>query len=209
MNTRTVLLPKNKVKKKAKVSEVSGINVSSYLNDVLKTERTVDWTKIKTQIVGLPVEGRHLVNKNNVDNILWQELLRLGSVKSGIDLYNNTHDSSIVRDANFLKLLVDASRSEILSNEAFVISFVEGVMSSLSYTDSVYWNCVSVLSKTSKWREVAENIANLKFKEADNSEVKDGSKVTGYRENEFGNFSIEPKVQKIFERMKVMRFFPD
>ena len=192
--SRTVLIPSRyaKDKRKYKNSEVSGLSVSSYLNNILSTENNIDWTKIRTQIVGLPVKGNLLVNKNNVDNILWQEILKLGCVQTGIELYNSTQDSLIVRDSNFLKLLVDASESEILFNEEFVISFVEGIMGGNSNTDTVYWNCVSVLSKTSKWREVAEKVAELKLEDVDINDVEDASKVTGY--NEFGNFSSEPKV---------------
>ena len=193
VNSTTLLANRYAKNKKIQIkSEPSGLTVSTYLNDILKKEKTIDWTKLKTQIVGLPVNAKLLVNKNNVDNVLWQEALNHGSVKNGIELYNVTQDNFIVRDSNFLKLLVDAPVTEILPNEDFVLSFIKNMINNSGTSERAYWNCVSVLSKTSKWKEEAEKIAEFELDDNEISEIEDASKITGY--NEFGNFAIKTKV---------------
>ena len=51
------------------------VTVSSYLAKQFNSNSDIDWEKLKTQVIGLPVNERLLVNKVNVENIIWQEVI--------------------------------------------------------------------------------------------------------------------------------------
>ena len=171
------------------------VTVSSYLTKQFKSNSDIDWEKLKNQVIGLPVNERLLVNKVNAENIIWQEVINSGNVGIGFDYYNSGTSNTSSSEHNFLKLLADSTRKDIQPFEQFVIRFAEKKLQELKQTDPSFWTVLLVLSKTERWRNIAERV--LDFKEVDiNIEDADGSDNTtrsGF--NEFGNFStVTPKV---------------
>ena len=175
------------------------VTVSSYLTKHFKSNSDIDWEKLKTQVIGLPVNERLLVNKVNVENIIWQEVINSGNIGIGFDYYNSGTANTGNSEQNFLKLLADSSRKDIQPFVQFVIRFAEKKLQELKQTDPSFWMVLLVLSKTERWRNIAERV--LDFKEEDiyieGADKSDNTSRSGF--NEFGNFSyVTPKVTVSF-----------
>ena len=148
-------------------------------------------------ILGLPARGTLLVNKVNAENIIWQEIINAGNVGLAFEFYNSGPSNSLNSETNFLKLLVDASRKQILPHEQFVIRFAEKKIQDLRETESsVFWNVILVLAKTRRWRDVAERVLNI--------QCDDHTKATGEAHktvrsgfNDFGNYSADSPTHKV------------
>ena len=89
------------------------VTVSSFLNKQFNDNSDIDWEKLRTQVIGLPVTNSLLVNKVNVENIIWQEVINSGNVRLAFDYFNSGTSSSAKSEINFLKLLADSSRKDI------------------------------------------------------------------------------------------------
>ena len=172
------------------------VTASSYLTKQFNDSSDIDWEKLKTQVIGLPVSGNLLVNKVNVENILWQEIINAGNVGLAFDYFNSGTSNSVNSENNFLKLLADSTRKDIKPYEQFVIRFAEKKLQESKETNSSFWTVILILSKTELWRNFADKVLNLK--EDENIKIEDdgeSEKTSRAGFNEFGNFSTDaPKV---------------
>ena len=174
--------------------KVKTVTVSSFLTKQFKDNSDIDWEKLKTQVIGLPVNDNLLVNKVNVENIIWQEVINAGNVGLAFDYFNSGTSNSVNSETNFLKLLADSSIKDIKPFDKFVIRFAEKKLLDLRETDPLYWTVILIMSKTELWRNIAERVLNLKEDDF-NVEDNENAKTSRSGFNEFGNFStVTPKV---------------
>ena len=164
------------------------VTVSSFLNKQFNENSEIDWEKLKTQVIGLPVTNSLLVNKVNVENIIWQEVINSGNVRLAFDYFNSGTSSSAKSEINFLKLLADSSRKDIQPFEQFVIRFAEKKLDEFRETNPSFWNVILILSKTQLWRNIAERVLNSKEEDFKIEEEDESDKTSRAGYNEFGNF---------------------
>ena len=171
-------------------------NVSFFLRKhVFGVDKPQDFEKVKHQMIGLSINDNLEVKNSNVEFVLWQEIINQGSVKIGIDLYNQT-DNYIIKNMNMLTLLKNASESEILKHEEFVTNFaVDFIRNNTNKFDNNFWKSVHILSRTSNWRDIAEYVAKVHI---DHSADSAGTTVMADY-NEIGNFNRRSKVVLLIE----------
>ena len=181
------------------------VTASSYLTKQFKDNSDIDWEKLKTQVIGLPVSGNLLVNKVNVENIIWQEIINAGNVGLAFDYFNSGTSNSVNSEKNFLKLLADSTRKDIKPYEQFVIRFAEKKLQESKETDSSFWTVILILSKTELWRTFADKVLNLKEEDHKIEDDGESEKTSRAGFNEFGNFSTDaPKVTVSIQTLELL-----
>ena len=178
-------------KEKKNVQNKTELNASAFLRDqLLMIDKPLNFENVKRQMIGLSINDKMEVKNSNVEFVLWQEVVNQGSLKIGIDLYNqSTTDNYIMKNLSMLTLLKNASAADILKHEGFVINFaVDFIRNNTNEFDNNFWKSVHILGRTSNWRDIAEYVANLHIDSCDT----DTTAMTEY--SEIGNFNRRAKV---------------
>ena len=80
----SAVISAKKYKKKMRMldynDELKDFNVSLHLQNKFKVSHRHNWDQLKNSLVGLPIDEFSLVNKVNVDAVLWDEIVKFGSV---------------------------------------------------------------------------------------------------------------------------------
>ena len=80
----SAVISAKKYKKKMRMldyyDDLKDFNVSLHLQNKFKVSHRHNWDQLKNSLVGLPIDEFSLVNKVNVDAVLWDEIVKFGSV---------------------------------------------------------------------------------------------------------------------------------
>ena len=168
-HSSAVILGKKIRKKKIYLDfsdDIKNFNLSIHLQNKFQVgsqSSQYDWGQLKNSMIGLPANEYSLVNKTNVDSILWEEIVKFGS----FDLaWKYSEDGQIAPDKarhGMIKIL-----SELPSCPSNQEYFVVKVAKESLAKDAEPWLALEVLGKTSQWRLAAEHVLTITDVEPDN-----------------------------------------
>jgi len=159
-------IPELEISETRQSVEDDAFNAFKYLQKRLSSSTKKDWTKLKDEIIGLPLDGsKKLVNKSNVEQVIWQNIFATGNIKNGIDFYNarDEKQKAVNTSVNFLYLLIDASQEDIKQYDKFVVDFCEVYLKEVDYISmrNRFWLAICLLAKTSQWRRAINCVNNV------------------------------------------------
>lgn len=107
-HSSVVTLAKNKKKHnflQVNMNELKNFNVSDHLQKQFEGNNWKDWQKLRSSMIGLPVNEHSLVSKVNLDTILWEEIVQFGSIEIALDYVDNVDISREKSLGGLIKLL--------------------------------------------------------------------------------------------------------
>ena len=75
--------------------DLKDFNVSLHLQSKFQVSHRHNWDQLKTSMLGLPANEFSLVNKANVEAVLWDEIVKFGSVDLAMEY---SQDGQITAD---------------------------------------------------------------------------------------------------------------
>ena len=107
----SAVISAKKYQKKKKMldftDDMKDFNVSLHLQNKFEVNHRHNWDQLKNSLVGLPINEFSLVNKANVDAVLWDEIVKFGSVDLAMEY---SQDGQITADKarhGLIKILRD------------------------------------------------------------------------------------------------------
>ena len=67
------------------IHNAKDFNVSLHLQQHFESKQIIDWVQMRSSLIGLPINEQSLVSKVNVDSILWEEIVKFGSMDIALD----------------------------------------------------------------------------------------------------------------------------
>ena len=135
--------------------ETPTITVGSYLRSAVGGEGgKVDWARVRSEVVGLPTgeESRQLVNKVNMETVLWREVEQLGDLGLALSLQRDRPPGCLVDgERSLLTAMQRAEPEQLERHEAEIIPFVEKIKAREAVREPLpplYWVCVEILGRT-------------------------------------------------------------
>ena len=87
--------------------DLKNFDVSTHLHKELQANFKNDWEKLRVSIIGLPVNEHSLVTRVNVDTVLWQEIVKFGSLDKALDYIDKSGLAEDKSQSGLLKILRD------------------------------------------------------------------------------------------------------
>ena len=110
-HSSAVISAKKNLRKKIRMlnsnDDLKDFNVSLHLQNKFELNHRHNWDQLKNSLVGLPINEFSLVNKANVDAVLWDEIVKFGSVDLAMEY---SQDGQITADKarhGLIKILRD------------------------------------------------------------------------------------------------------
>ena len=98
-HSSAVISAKKNLRKKTRMlnsnDDLKDFNVSLHLQNKFEVSHRHNWDQLKNSLVGLPINEFSLVNKANVDAVLWDEIVKFGSVDLAMEY---SQDGQITAD---------------------------------------------------------------------------------------------------------------
>ena len=101
------LARKNKKIRPIYAEDLKDFNVSTHLHKELQASLAIDWEKLRVSIIGLPVDGKNLVTKVNVDTVIWEEIIKFGCVEKALDYVSRSGMEEGKSQSGLIRLLRD------------------------------------------------------------------------------------------------------
>ena len=120
----SAVISAKKYQKKKKMldftDDMKDFNVTLHLQNKFKVNHRHNWDQLKKSILGLPANEYSLVNKNNVDAVLWDEIVKFGSVDLAMEYSRDGEISEDKARHGLIKIL----REVVISQQKQVFNLI-------------------------------------------------------------------------------------